>query len=495
MNVDLYSIMECFDNIHISYEEICEAECRTSLNSLISEYFYRLFEDTSQWSLFRESERIRDCSKIWRIDNYIQSHISDVKFVSHCRSKWCLHCQKLLQASRLNRFMPLLQEASKTHDLCHVVLTVPNVSGVRLKASVKLLFKSFSRLIRYFCGRAKIRGIDFSQYGFHAAMRSLEVTYGKYGEDDFHPHLHCIFAFKKGLNLEKHIVNDFSFDYGTLKTFYSDFEVFLQKLWRLIVDSERDKIYNYVAMTDSLGQPLSSTHPDYGRFVEKPKKKNKKDGAITLKALNSLKLGYSCKVDFIEDDETTNRNAFIEVFKYACKVTSEKQMLFTYDQFRSLYFALKGAHVMQGYGAWYRLQFDEEDESIDDFWKVFIAYLRQSETPLSQVLDLTQVKEAAKNKSTMFITRRSFHKWLKALPNTERADVDTVLDGVQPYDPCFKDRSFSVVHYGAAYQRYLTARKTSNLFADIREREELAKASSLPLTLSSEQMSFLDSIF
>lgn len=341
MNVDLYSIMEFFDDIHISYEEICEAERRTSLNSLISEYFYRLFEDTSLWSLFGESERIRDCSKIWRIDNYIQSHISDVKFVSHCRSKWCLHCQKLLQASRLNRFMPLLHEASKTHDLCHVVFTFPNVSGVRLKASVKLLFKSFSRLIRFFCGRDKIRGLDFSQYGFYAAMRSLEVTYGKYGEDDFHPHLHCIFAFKKGLNLEKHIVNDFSFDYGTLKTLYSDFEVFLQKLWRLIVDSERDKIYNYVAMTDLLGQPLSSTHPDYGRFVEKPKKKNKKDGAITLKALNSLKLGYSCKVDLIEDDETTNRNAFIEVFKYACKVTSEKQMLFTYYQFSSLYFALK----------------------------------------------------------------------------------------------------------------------------------------------------------
>lgn len=495
MNIDFFSISDSFEKIHISYDEICEIEHHISFNSLLGDYFRRLYEDTGKWTLLGEAERIEACSQFWHVDQYRESGISDVTYVSHCRSKFCLHCQKLLQASRLNRFISLLTEASLSHDLYHVVLTVPNVPGVKLKASRQLLFKSFSRLVRLFIGRDRIRDVDFSKYGFYAAMRNLEITYGKYGDDDFHPHLHCIFALRKGLKMDKHIVNDFSYDYGVCTTLFSDFEIFLQKLWRLIVDSERDKIYNYVAMTDALGDPLPKSHPDYGKFVSKPKKKNNKDGAVTLKALKSLELGYSVKVDKIEDDETDNRNAFIEVFKYSCKVTSEKSHLFTYDQFKCLYGALKGAHVMQGYCAWYHCQFDEMDESIDEFYRVFIAFVRQREIPLSRVMCFDDVKKSIEAKSSLFLTRKSLHKWFKTLSESERLSVESSLDGVKPYEPLFKDKKFYQVHWYSAFCHYLRARDNSDLFADIRENEASAQELNQPLILSAEQMSFFDSIF
>lgn len=499
MKIDVESILKSYEDYSITYEEIVDAENRTAYNAIVSEYLHRLHYEYSKWNYLSESQRIFDCSKKWLIDHYPRFNISDVRFVSHCRSKWCLQCQKLRQASRLARFERLLTETAERYDLYHIVLTVPNVPGVKLKALCKkVLPRAFKRLVCIFRGKDKIAGLDVSQYGYHAALRSMEITYKDiYLKDGsvvtyYHPHLHCIFAFKKGLDFEKVHENVFSYDYGTLKTLYSDFEIMLQKLWRLIVDSELDHAYNSVAMTDALGEPLPKSHPDYGKFVEKPKKKNKKDGAVTLKALNALERGYSCKADLIEHDEENNRKDFLEVFKYACKCTSEDSVLFTFEQFKWLYFALENVHVMQGYGAWARVKWDEEDESLGEFYKVFISYLRQRETPIPQVLELADIKKQIADKSTVFIARKSIKQWLKRADETDRQSISAAFDGVQPFED--KPRYFST-HFSVAYYRYLKCRNESPLFADIREREEKARQEKKLLTLSPEQMSFLDTIF
>ena len=499
MNIDFESILKSYEDYSISYEEIVDAENRTAYNVIVSEYLFRLHEEYSKWNYLSESQRLFDCSKKWLIDNYPKFNISDVRFVSHCRSKWCLHCQKLRQASRLARFEPLLTETAERYDLYHIVLTVPNVPGVKLKAICKkVLPQAFKRLVRIFRSKDKIKGLDMSRYGFHAALRSMEITYkDKYLKDvsvvtSYHPHLHCIFALKKGLDFEKVHENDFSYDYGTLKTLYSDFEIMLQKLWRLIVDSELDAAYNPVAMTDALGDPLPKSHPNYGKFVEKPKKKNKKDGAVTLKALNALEQGYSCKADLIEHDEEDNRKDFLEVFKYACKCTSEDARLFIYEQFKWLYFALENVHVMQGYGAWARVKCDEEDESLGEFYKIFISYLRQRDIPIPQVLNLADVKKHIEDKSMIFITRKCIKQWLKRSDEAVRQAAETAFEGVKPAE--LKPRYFSA-NFTTAYYRFLKCRNDSPLFADIREREEKSRQEKQLLVLSSEQMSFLDSIF
>ena len=491
------------EKLSIERDAIVETIGSTRLNEILSEYYLRLYHEYSIDTALSESQRIVECSQKWLCDCYEKSNVSDVKYVSHCRSRFCLTCQKLTQASRLNRFAPVLIEAAKDYDLYHVVFSIPKVSGVKLKAAVKLMAKSFKRLIVFISGRKGIAGIDFKQYGFYAALRALEVTYhtkvldsGIVIDDDFHPHYHCVFAFKKGLVFEKNGENDYSYDYGVLTRKFSKFEILIQKLWRLIVDSEREKVYRYVAVTDRLGKPLPKNDPIALKFElkQQKKKKNKKDGAVTLDAINNLDIGYSCTMDYIPPDE--DKLNFYEVFKYAFKITSEEQELFTYNQFVSLYFGLKNVRAIQGYGKWSKLTADDDfDESVDVFYKVFIGYLRQRELPYTKKFDLVGVLDAIDNNDTIFITKKSIAKWLKRAEAKSKAEVSDDLGDAQPYEPRQENRSIYITNITTAFYRYLEVKRTSDLFADIRERERKAKEESRALTLSPEQLSFLNTIF
>jgi plasmid rolling circle replication initiator protein Rep len=493
MNIDVDGLLESYDDYAITLDEIINAENRTSFNDIISEYVLRLHHDFNLWSCFGESQRIKDCSKKWGIDYYAQSNISDIRYVSHCRSKFCLHCQKLLQASRIAQFEPLLSAAAAEHDLYHIVFTAPNVPGVKLEVAVKCFGLSFRRLIRLFSGKDKIYGLDFSVYGYYAALRSFEVTYGNRCEDDFHPHIHCIFALAKGLDFKKVHKNSFSYKDGVLTDLFSDFDILLQKVWRLIYDSEMEKCYNSVMTERALGEPLTPDSPDYSCFNDIPaKKKSRRNRAVTLAAINSLDIGYDVHTDLIIDDSESNFSAFLEVFKYACKCTSENSEIMTYNQFKWLYMALKGVHIMQGYGAWSRFKSDIEDDSYGEWYIIFISWLRQRETPLAQTLTLDDVKKAIQDKSTRFITRKSIKLWLKNTDEQARTSFETVLEGVHPRE---LEHRYYISRFETAYCRYLHCKATSSLFADIREQEAKAKEEKKTLVLSPEQMSFLDSIF
>lgn len=483
--------IEILQKLSFERDTLAETFGRMQLNEVVSEYFLRLYEEYSLPSCLAESQRILECSNVWICDNYEKSNVSDVTYVSHCRSRFCLVCQKLLQASRLNRFSPFLIETAKDYDLYHITFTIPNVPAAKLKAAIKLMAYAFRRLIKFLSGKKKIKGLDFSEYGFHACLRSLEVTFSEIRQD-FHPHYHCIFALKKGLCFDKHIINDFSYDNGILVDLFSDFEILLQKLWRLLIDGEREKIYRYVEITERLGKPLSPSDPMYGHWEAKPTKKNRREGAITLSAINALKQGYSCKMEFIEDDDVLN---YYEVFKYAFKVTSDERTLFTYEQFKALYFGLKGARAIQGYGAWYNLKCDDFDDSVDEFYAVLIGYLRQRETPYSQRLTLPDILNKIDNNNTIFITKRSIRKWLRYTDTPPLSDFAATLGNPHPYTSV-ESKRFHITDVTTAYYRYLNCKRTSDLFADVRAVTAAeSKSTSEILTLTPEQLSFLDSIF
>lgn len=502
--MDVYGILE---KLKISRDYIRETVGRTRLNDIISEYFDLLFDEYGEQTYLAQSERILNCSRLWVCNHYQKSNVYDVQTMCHCRSRFCLNCQKLIQASRLNRFAPVLTDAANTYDLYHVVFTIPNVPGAKLKAAVKLLSSSFRRLIRFLRGLDKIHGLNFTSYGFYGALRSLEVTVNN-SRDDYHPHYHCIFALKKGLNMPKTLTNQYSYDSDydpftkryrkVFRRSFSEFEVLLQKLWRLIVESEREKIYRHVAITDALGKPLPSTHPLYGRFVPKPQKKNNKDGAITLNAIQTLDVGYSVIMDYISDDDELN---FYEVFKYAFKITTDEQTLFTFDQFKTMFFALKGARTMQGYGAWYNLKCDDIDDSISEFYGVLVAYLRQSDTPISIQLSIDEVKDISDNNRGVFITKAAIQSALNDLSAHDAAQLQSVVPGTVAAavddSPLLTPKRLYMTDISVAYYRYLERKRTSTLFKALNRHSVPVSSNKTAdvLVLSPEQMTFLSSIF
>ncbi len=493
--MDKLTFENVLKRLNVAPDYIRDVARRTIFNETISEYFELLFDEFGEDKYLTLAERIHDCSRRWHVDKYNAHKIYDVTYISRCKSKFCWNCQKMIQASRLSRFSDFMIDASKSYDLFHIVFTVPNCTGFYLKATINAINAAFKRLIKFFDLRTKIAGVDFSQYGFSACIKSFEITCNRITRE-FHPHLHCIFAFNKGLSavpdFDKTNINSFSFSSHSLTRYFSNFEVFLQKLWRLLFDSEIIKHKHYSEMYSRLGPVVSSTDPEYAVLTSadfslssvKPNRER-----ITLNAINALTQGYSCAVDYIEDGDELN---FYEVFKYAFKLCSEDSVLLDYDFFRDLYFATKGLRSIQGYGKWYNLCLNDDiDESVDEFYNVVQAYLRQSDTWSSLVLDVDELAEIADKGEYTVITRKSIQRYLNDLSSADKLKL-TSLSVV----PRASDKKIYYSNLSLAYYRYLDHKKTSPLFASLGRQYVSKTETDKPLlVLTNEQLSFLDSIF
>ena len=283
--------------------------------------------------------RVAHCGTSWKFDFYRLQSVKDLRNINYCHDRFCLNCQKLMQAVRLVKFAPLLDEYAQTHDLYHMTLTVPNVEGIDLIYIMSKMWKSFKMLSRYLSGHAKIRGIDLSRYGYEGMIRNFEVTYEG---DIYHPHFHVILVLKKGLDLPKiHTVNPFSYNRGVLSRHFSDLEVLIQKIWKL-------------SMT---GQEVNAEN------------------------IRDLQTGYSCTVDRIED------NNYYEVFKYPCK-PNENGM--SYEQWKTLFAAMYKKKLFQGYGGLYRVS-DVNLNEDNPIYDTIIAQLRYLEEPDREYMTLNEV--------------------------------------------------------------------------------------------------------
>lgn len=307
---------------------------------------------------------ISNCNSWWLLDYYKEQKVKDFKKTNLCKDKFCNNCKKVKQASRLSKFMPLIDEYKKDNYLYHITLTVPNCNGEELSNTIKTMFESFRRLVRYLALDKKIKGLDFEEYSYIGAIRSLEVTFKG---DSYHPHLHCIFAFKSPLMNHRYIENTFSNSKKNGHRKFTDFEVLLQKIWSLL----NNKI------------------------------------KVTKKNIEELELGYSCTVDDIDESSA------YEVFKYMTKSTDEEKNILTYDNFKALYFALHRVRQIQGYGCFYNIKDDDSViDEVNELYEVYIELLKAKENPL----EVSQTPEDLLNDDeNILISRKRIFHYLKSL--------------------------------------------------------------------------------
>ena len=377
--------------LELNFVHLEEVFANTEINrDRIVPYFQELAEDGGGPNLYDVADNVRDCYRNWQFDVYKKQKVKDLKHVTLCHNKFCPNCQKLIQASRLYRFAPAISELQNDYDVYHLTLTVENVTNSDLNYTVTKTFKSFSRLIKYFSGNTEAEGLSFASMGYGGAIRNLEIVYkgvkvdeetGEYVRE-YHPHIHAILLLKKGLMLDKHIKNKFSFsNRDNDKTPFSDEEILIQKVWKLIYDGDR----------------------------------------VTKENVDKLDLGYSCKLDYVGD-------RIYEAFKYAIKL--DKGQEFTYDVFRDYYFALHRRRCFQGYGKLYNIVGDDEIiEDVIDKYTEIIARLKLVEEPKEEWSDIEQVRTDVERGKYKIISKRAIYQALKTykIPKLYEVSEDEVF--------------------------------------------------------------------
>jgi hypothetical protein len=260
------------------------------------------------------------------------------------------------------RFIPYIEKFKDNYGLYLLTLTIPNCSGDELKSNINNIFKCFYSLNRYFNGEKRIRGLDFNKFGYVGSLRSLEVTFNG---DSYHPHLNCIIALNNYFYLEKNIINTYSYSYGKLNRLFSDFEILIQKIWFLLINGVK----------------------------------------VTKSSIEALIDGYSCTVDSISD------SSYYEVFKYMTKSVDENNNIFTYDNFKTLYFALHNVRQIQGYGIFYNIKdIDLILSDVNDLYNSLIEFLNKNENPV-EILESPQ--EVLEDKEYTYISRKKIFSYLR----------------------------------------------------------------------------------
>ena len=309
---------------------------------------------------------ISNCNALWLLDYYANQGVKDFKKTNLCKDKFCNNCKKVKSSARLTKFMPLIDEYKKDNYLYHLTLTVPNCNGEGLSDTIKGIFHSFKQLNRYLGINLKIKGLDFEQYGYMGAIRSLEVTFKG---DNYHPHLHCILAFNKPLINNRYIENTYSNSKKNGYRKFTDFEILVQKIWYLLNNETK----------------------------------------VTKKNIEELELGYSCTIDPIDESSA------YEVFKYMTKSTDEESNILTYDNFKTLYFALHRVRQIQGYGCFYNVKDDDSIvNEVDELYEVIVELLKAKENPL----EVSQTPEELFNDNkNIIISRKKIFPYLKKILN------------------------------------------------------------------------------
>lgn len=390
------------DNL-LTYEEFVGVSRRIHYNQFIGDFYERMASenempigirnDTTIFgvdeNLSRIAKRIKSCSRNWIFDFYKKAKIKNLVRVERCNDRFCLNCQSLLADQRFAQYGQVLEDFTETHDVYHVVLTVPNVDASRLLSTIDLMLYMFGdRFIRYFNGSKKIRGVDFEKYGYIGAVRALEITTSKY-YGTFHPHLHCMFILKKGLDMSKVYWNRFSEDrYNKRPTrLFSSFELLIQRIWALL-------ILKIKVTKESI--------ENIGKYCDYPD-------------------GFTCTADFSNHD-------YHEIFKYAIKGTFKNETLFTYESFLTLYKALFKKRAYQTYGCLSDYDFNDVDEdlglnSLDEMFDMFIRNLQLSETPERIEEILATILKNTLDEKFKYVSKATFTRHFKALQEEEKLEV------------------------------------------------------------------------
>lgn len=383
--------MKDYSGLKISPEVFEKLPERLKYNKVISEYYESLFEEYKKEGLIddkylRIADRVKGCSTLWQVLLFKSLGLKSIEDFNRCKDKFCVNCQNALAQNRYRQFSPIFLKLGETQKVFHCIFTVKNCSGELLRSTVKGMYKAFSYLIRYLDGRCNIKDFDFSYLGFSAGVKALEVTYNR-EENTYHPHLHCLMAFSKDLQLDKKTENVFSrsrLHPGDVILFSSE-ELLFQKIWYLL----------------NCGIKVTNEH------------------------IGQVEDGYS--VVFNE----ANPKDFKEVFKYAFKNDLDKDRCLDYERFKIYRQSLKNVRFVQGYGLLRNVDF--EDDSLDGFdidiaYHDFMADLFDTEEPEIIYEKSLEVLQSLKS-GGIYITRGSIKSYL----TTTDENTENVADVLQKY--------------------------------------------------------------
>lgn len=371
--------MNDFEKILISTEDfkvdkdfILDTHNNNIYNKTIIKYYKKLSEEHIHEDLYftkfnnpicpSKIENISKCNKFWNCDVYYQNMTKDFISTNLCHDKFCNNCKKVVQASRMSKYIPELEPYKD--KLYHLTLTIPNVSGSELIITLKKMSKCFKKLINYinchdYCF------YDFKRLGYRGAVRSLEITFKN---DNYHPHFHCAFVFDN-LILDKKYKNIYSTDFYNNREdrLFSEFEIAIQKIWYMMWNNIRINKTNF----------------------------------------DNLSEGYSCICDkFYEDD-------YMELFKYMTKSTDESDNILSYENFKILYFATYRLKQIQGYGCLYRIQDTDLSDEIDKIYVGIKEFLTLTDDkPEFKRFDLFELLNDDK---FLIISRKKIYKYLKSI--------------------------------------------------------------------------------
>lgn len=355
-------------SIKVEKEVLQDVVKNIEYNKAIIGYYQQFSNDGSiafsKDLLAKKGERLDYCNKYWQLDKYEVQKIKDFKKTNLCHDKFCANCKKVVQASRMAKYIPELEKYKD--KLFHLTLTVPNCSGQDLNFTYKKMAKCFNMIIRYLDGRLKVKGINFKKFNYQGAVRSLEVTF--HG-DSYHPHFHIGIVMDSKLSSKK-IINTYSYNYkngiAELKRLFSKEEILIQKIWYLLINGIK----------------------------------------VTEKSINELEEGYSCAIEQFNEDD------YAELFKYISKGSDEEGNILTYDNFVSLYYGLYRVKQIQGYGCLYRIDDDIDLEELDKQYDEYIQEIAKKESPL---VTYEEPKDLILDSEYTLISRKSFFKYLRQL--------------------------------------------------------------------------------
>lgn len=359
--------MNLIDNAKVSKDVLKDVIENIEHNKVILEYYHRLSTECgimfASDTMEKATKRMAECNKVWFLDKYELAKVKDFHKTILCHDKFCANCKKVKQAMRMAKYSPELEQYSTM--LYHLTLTIPNVSGVELGYAIRNMAKSFKTLIEYLRGKKKIKGINFTSWGYQGAVRSLEITFRG---DDYHPHYHVGLVLDNPKMGKRNIENKFSFNYkngiAELVRLFCKEEILIQKIWLLLITGEK----------------------------------------VTKKAIDGLELGYSCTlVKFQEDD-------YAELFKYMTKGSDQDGQALSYENFVSLYHALYRIKQIQGYGVLYQLSNDEDFEVYELAYEEFIQSCLQKEKPMRSY---EKPQALILDTEYTLISRKSYYKFLK----------------------------------------------------------------------------------
>ena len=371
---------DLIERLTIPKEKLQKSQDRAEYNDPIAKFYYRLAKETDNPTLIKKSKNVKDCNRYYTVNKYQKALIKDLLRTNLCTDKFCNNCKKLKQSARINKYKTVLKPYNDV--LHHMTLTQPNVKAEDLPQTIEKMSKKFAYLIRYLNGEKKIKDLDFSAFGYQGAIRCLEITFNNKKPLPYHAHYHILIALDHDTDFDnKHIKNKYSRSRHSPDKVraFSEQEILIQKIWKLL-------------MTDK---------------------------EVTKKNIDALDIGYACVIDDFDDDD------YLELFKYVTKTTDENDNVMTYNNFKTLYAALKDMKAIQAYGVFNSVEDvskkDLEDAQAQSIYNQVIAFLQERESPVSEV---NKLADLIQDQSYKLISRKSLLRVLKDLEDFEDLNID-----------------------------------------------------------------------